>query len=134
MPAGQLDYGVLYYFEEGPSRERIFDSVRLGQAYPIDISFLFLGERRDWIGPAKALVEGVHQKGPDPSRLFLFGRLNTTHDYRDNPHTEIWHKGFFFAQCRLTGASRGRILLAKRSFFENPLKQFGRFEESIDEI
>jgi hypothetical protein len=134
MPAGILEYGVLYYFEEGPSREQIYDAGRLGQSYPIGIQFVLRGQGRDWIGTAKASVEGVHQKGPDRTRLFIFGRLCTSHDYQNNPHTDIWHKAFFLAQCRLTCRSHGRILLAERSFFDNPLKQFGTFEESIAEL
>ena len=134
MPAYKLEYGVLYYFEDGPTREHIFDCVRLGQQRPFHIKFTFRGEGRDWIGPATAKVEGIHQKGSDDSRLLLFGRLDTKHNHKNESVAEIWQKAFFIAQCRLACRSHGRILLADRSFFDNPLKQFGNFEDMVPDL
>lgn len=135
MPANNLEYGILYYFDRGPSREDIFDGARLGHSGHFPISLELRGEYRDWIGSAKAFVQGIHQYGNDSGRLFVLGRLNTTHDYQNLPHDEIWHKAFFFAHCLLhPGGSRGRILFGDHSFLESPLKQFGPVKEYLAEI
>ena len=134
MPAGRLEYGVLYYIEEGPTREHIYDCVRLGHSKDFVMKFTFRGKGRDWIGSAKAHVEGIHQRGNDSARAFIMGRLATTHDYQNQPHDEIWHKAFFFAQYVFASRGYGRILLGERSFLESPLKRFKPFEEIIEDL
>jgi len=127
MPAYMIEYGVVYYVEKGPSRDRIFDSARLGLDCGIGIDITLRGNPDDWIGPAAAKVQGVHQYGSDDTKLFVYGRLHTLTDLENKPLPEIWYKAFFFAELELTCWSCGPILFGERSFMESPLKPFKPF-------
>lgn len=135
MPHGQLEYGVLYHIEQGPSRERIFDAARLGgMDSPIGrINFEFRGNYRDYIGPAIALVDGVHRL-PN-NMLFIWGKLPKQPEglHGSMKLDEIWNRAFYFTQYNLN-THKGRIVLSQRSLLENPIKHFGDYQEAEDEL
>ncbi len=134
MPVGQIEYGVLYHIERGPSRESIYDCARLGHLHKFLISFELRGDHRDYIhSDVKASVEGVHRVRTDSRMLFVMGRLTTERMHDGTPLPEIWQKAFYFAQYNLN-THHGRILFGETSFLKSPLNAFGPYNETEPEL
>ena len=134
MPHRQIEYGVLYYIAQGPSREAIYDCARLGQQTGLMTQFELRGEHRDFIlSRVLITVQGADRVGKSRNMLFFRGQLAMHRDSGGTPLDDIWSKAFYFAEYN-HWTLKGRILLAPQSFLESPLKQFGPYKDVEDEL
>lgn len=121
-----------YTLKNGPSREQLFDCVRLGSTTPELRVIDFWGEHKDEKGKWGALlpieIEGIHRASNDGRDWFFWGRRKQiTSGDKWVPVWESKYVDFAFGRWN-TYHRTGFIKFADTSFFTNPVQDE---EESV---
>jgi hypothetical protein len=108
-----------YVLQNGPSREQLIDSLRLGESAPSLEVVNFWGTVREGQKCKEGrgvdvVIEGVHRAG-DVHEFFFYGREVWTETGRKNRDV-----GFVYGRWN-THRRGGVILLGEESFFTSPV-------------
>ena len=112
-----------YFLANGPSRESLFDCLRLGLTADHLKVVEFLGRMRgETITTLHVEIEGLHRAGKNGLEWFFWGRLKKLSS-ADTKH--IWETriaGFAFGQWNIL-QRQGAVKIQDDSFFERPISK-----------
>lgn len=123
----------LYNFQDGTNLQRMFDNLRLGDRYlksalvAINIFGIPIGmAHSECLGCAWVKVEGIHQRGDDGQKWFIFGRFRNDQAPKGVFATEgkIWSHAFFLATHDSWSTSFGLLEISRESYFVSPLRKY----------